>query len=43
MTHCSVTVYLEKSLEVCVIGILAVRKKGQKGPRCKGHKKILYC
>ena len=38
MTHCSVTVYLEKSMEVCVIGILAVRNINKKVKRARDVK-----
>ena len=35
MTHCSVTVYLEKCMLVCVIGILAVRNINKKVKRAR--------
>ena len=38
MTHCSVTVYLEKSMQVCVIGILAVRNINIKAKRARNVK-----
>lgn len=39
MTHCSVTVYLEKSMEVCVIvGILVVRNINKKVKRARDVK-----
>ena len=38
MTHCSVTVYLEKSMQVCVIGILAVRNINKKVKRARDVK-----